>query len=244
MQSPGKPIAVFQHEKHEGPGKVGRFLEEAGYEWKAIFWPDQPAPPAADEIAGCVIMGGGMNIYQHRDHPWLVPEKEILARYFEAGLPLFGICLGGQFLADMLGTRVVQNPKQEIGWWPIRFEPTAIAECPGLPNDATVLHWHGDTFQLPSGAIPLASSAACQCQGFFFGETVVATQFHPEVDEILAQQFCCGGENPSPWPSGPWVQSREKIVAKATSHQKETDRVLRALLARLFPSPLRSGEGV
>ena len=95
-------------------------------------------------------MGGEMNIYQYRDWPWLKAESAFIKSALVEGKRVVGICLGAQLIVDSLGERVVQNPHIELGWLPVTWTAEARAACPILPGSSTVLHWHGDTFSLPS----------------------------------------------------------------------------------------------
>ena len=225
-------IALFQHAASEGPGRVASWLEERGAQLEVVRWWESPAPKATAHWAGVVILGGAMNIYQHRDHPWLVEEKRLLGQLLARNLPILGICLGAQLLADQLGSRVVQNAEQEIGWWPVRFTDEARRVFPHLPSDCTVLHWHGDTFALPPESIRLAESTACGEQGFVWRDRVVGVQFHPEVNTALLEDFC--GEGGEAWPTGSFVQSRATLLQDGPRHFAQAQGLLDGLLDRVF----------
>lgn len=226
-------IAILQHAASEGPGAVAEWLEQAGFAATFIRWWENPSPlPSPADFFGAVILGGAMNIYQHRDHPWLVREKAWLDAALAAETRCLGICLGAQLLADRLGARVVQNPVEEIGWWPINFTPEARAAFPGLPERSSVLHWHGDTFSLPPGAIRLATSAGCPEQGFLFPDRVLAWQFHPEVTLPMLPDFC--GPEDAAWPVGPFVSSRDTILEEARSQAAQASALLEIFLPRFF----------
>ncbi len=174
-------IYTLEHEPVEGPGAIADWAAARGHALRRIrvyAAHDAPWPDAMDLL---VILGGPMNIYQHRDHPWLVPEKAFISRAIAAGVPILGICLGAQLLADALGGKVFQNPEKEIGWFPVKIIDRAdlLAE---FPDSLTVMQWHGDTFTLPEGARRIAESDACIEQGFIYRENVVALQFHLEMN--------------------------------------------------------------
>jgi GMP synthase-like glutamine amidotransferase len=228
-------IAIFQHAESEGPGYVRTWLELAGFEMDFVRWWKSPAQSAASIDSswdGCVILGGAMNIYQHRDHPWLEQEKALISQLLSREVPILGICLGAQLLADQLGGRVFQNPHEEIGWWPIEFCAAAREIFPEFSREETFLHWHGDTFSLPQGAVPLGASSACSRQGFIYKKNVVAVQFHPEVDEPLLQDFC--GDGTETWPSGPWVQSRQDILDQGQKLCRLGNAMMLPFLEHLF----------
>ncbi|MDR3402872.1 MAG: type 1 glutamine amidotransferase [Chthoniobacter sp.] len=176
-------IHSLEHQPAEGPAKIADWAAAKSYPLTRTALYAAEAPPALDTFDLLVIMGGGMNIYQHRDYPWLVAEKEFLRRAMDAGKPILGICLGAQLLADVLGGKVYQNPEKEIGWFPVNFRDRTglFAKFPETMN---VMHWHGDTYSLPSGARLVADSAGCPQQAFVWGDRVVGLQFHLEMGAV------------------------------------------------------------
>ena len=165
----------------EGPAHIADWALRRGFEISTTHWHAGDTPPPMNSIDWLVIMGGSMNIYQHRNHPWLVVEKEKIREAIALGKKIVGVCLGAQLLADQLGGRVYQNPCKEIGWFPVHWHEAARARLPGLAAQTTVLHWHGDTYELPPGAEWLAESRACRNQAFSHGPNILAFQFHIEV---------------------------------------------------------------
>jgi GMP synthase (glutamine-hydrolysing) len=150
-----------------------------------------------------------MNIYQHRDYPWLVQEKEFLQRAIAAGKPVLGICLGAQLLADVLGGKVYQNPEKEIGWFPVRFLDRG-APFSTFPETMNVMHWHGDTFDLPPGSRLVAESIGCPRQAFVWGDRVVGLQFHLEMGAVnVADLANVSADDLTP---GRYVQSAAQLV--------------------------------
>jgi len=176
-------IHSLEHQPAEGPAKIGDWAAARGHSLARTALYAAEAPPELDALDLLVIMGGGMNIYQHRDHPWLVPEKAFLRRAIDARKPILGICLGAQLLADVLGGKVYQNPEKEIGWFPVTFRDRTglFAKFPETMN---VMHWHGDTYSLPPGARRVAESAGCPQQGFVWSDRVVGLQFHLEMGAV------------------------------------------------------------
>ncbi len=224
---------ILQHTASEGPGLVLPELTRRGWRTEVCELWRGGLPPARHDFKFVLVLGGPMNIYQHRDFPWLVAEKKWLSETLEKGVAVFGICLGAQLLADVLGARVVQNPEYEVGWWPVEFTDGARSCFAGLPERATFMHWHGDTFALPEGAIPLASTLACPNQGFLWNNRVLGLQFHPEVDENLAAAFAVdeGGN----WPSGRFVQDPERLRADALARLPDSAATLGSFLDFLLP---------
>jgi GMP synthase (glutamine-hydrolysing) len=141
---------------------------------------------------------------------------------------VLGICLGAQLIADVLGARVYAGPQKEIGWFPVRR-----AEEAWIPEELTVFHWHGDTFTLPGGAVRLASSEACENQGFIWSGRVAAFQFHMETttDSMEALIDNCSHE----LVDAPYIQSAEEMRS-GTVHLNGIHTAMAALLDRLMES--------
>jgi len=142
----------------------------------------QPLPSLVD-FDCLVIMGGPMSVHDEGVCPWLAGEKKLIERAIEAGKHVLGVCLGAQLLADVLGARVHRNRHKEIGWFPVQLTRQAISSglWADFPDPFPAFHWHGETFEIPAGALHLAKSEACENQAFQFGSTVLAVQFHLEV---------------------------------------------------------------
>lgn len=225
-------VRCFQHVPFEGLGLIDPWLRARGHEVSFTrWWAGDTAPDAAD-YDWLIVMGGPMNAYQHRDHPWLVAEKFALASAFATGKRVLGVCLGAQLIADVLGGKVVQNAEREIGWWPVRA--TAIpAGADGtryaFPAFTPVLHWHGDTFSLPPGATRLAESVACAQQAFAWGERVLGLQFHLEMGTAAVAEIAAGCAEELKG-GGRWVQSAEELTAGAREHGPGAEALLHRLL--------------
>src|SRR5262249_57807158 len=107
-----------------------------------------------------IVLGGPIGVYQEQDYPFLTDELRVLERRLAADLPTLGICLGAQLMARALGAKVYAGPRKEIGWSPLHLSAAGRRSClaPLAKRQAAVLHWHGDTFDLPAGATHLAST--------------------------------------------------------------------------------------
>jgi GMP synthase (glutamine-hydrolysing) len=205
-----KPVLVLRQVAHETTGTLQAALDEAGLESRYVdLFAEVTARLDLAQAAGLVVLGGPMNVDQTDRYPFLGPEVQWIRRAVESGLPVLGICLGSQLLAKALGARVFPNDTKEIGWYPIELTPAAAEDrlfrtCweaegtkPMVPKRVTVFQWHGDTFDLPAGAVRLAHGASCAQQAFRYGDFAYALQFHLEMtpemlDDWLGEPGNCG----------------------------------------------------
>lgn len=228
-------VRCFQHVRFEGLGLIAPWLRARGHEVAVTRWWAGDAAPDVADYDWLIVMGGPMNVYQHRDHPWLVAEKAALGAAFAADKRVLGVCLGAQLIADVLGGKVVQNAEREIGWWPVRATALTL-EAAGaryaFPAFTPVLHWHGDTFSLPPGATRLADSAACAQQAFAWGERVLGLQFHLEMDATAVEEIAAGCADELKG-GGRWVQSAEALAAGAREHGAVAEALLHRLLGAM-----------
>lgn len=222
---------VLQHAAYEGPGEIAVWAEKRGHSFTTTHLYRGDTLPALHEFDALIIMGGEMNIYQYRDWPWLQPETEFIQAALEHGKRTIGICLGAQFLADVLGSRVVQNPVHELGWYPVTWTAESREWLPALPSACPVLHWHGDRFGLPKGATRLALSEGCLEQGFVIPGKALGLQFHMEVAPALVKLYV---ESQASWPDGKYVQEPSQILSEAAKHCETNRHLLHSLLDKFF----------
>ena len=227
-------IHWFQHVPFEGLGAIEGWLLARGHTLTCTrFYAGESAPATVDGFDWLVVMGGPMNIYQYRDHPWLRAEKRVIRDAVAAGKRVLGVCLGAQLIADALGGKVHQNAEREIGWFPITAVPEGRGSPFEFPAERTVFHWHGDTFSLPPGAVWLARSEACEHQAFAVGARVLGLQFHLEMtpDDVVRIARECADE----LVASRYVQPAGEIIAVAPAQAAGTaallDRVM-GVLAR------------
>jgi GMP synthase (glutamine-hydrolysing) len=145
--------------------------------------------PSVEDVRGAVFMGGPMSVNDVDRHPRLAEEVEWLGAAAEAELPLLGICLGSQLLARALGAEVSPGPAKEIGFAPVEVMETSDPVVGPLAPTTSVLHWHGEIFDLPPGATALARSALTEVQAFRAGPCAWGLLFHAEADRTLVEQW-------------------------------------------------------
>ncbi len=175
-----KRIHCLTHVPFENAANIGLWTKENGHQLRYThLYKNQPFP-VIHEFDILVIMGGPMNIYEEQAYPWLKKEKSFIKRAIDANKKVIGVCLGAQFIADVLGAKVTQNKYKEIGWFDVALTNQAMKSqlFSQFPKTFTAFHWHGDTFDNPAGAVHLATSGACGNQAFQYGSNVIALQFH------------------------------------------------------------------
>ena len=179
-----------------------------------------------------IVMGGPMNIYQEKEYPWLVKEKQFIDEAIKAGKIILGICLGAQLIADVLGGKVSKNDYKEIGWFPVTktVEGEKSRFFKVLPDRFMAFHWHGDTFDLPPGALRLAESQCCKNQAFEYNGKVFGFQFHLESSEASIKRLIdnCREE----LTEGVYIQTENEILAE-TSYLKEIKQNMNKLLYQI-----------
>jgi GMP synthase-like glutamine amidotransferase len=218
-------IHVLQHVPFEGPAAIGHWAAERGFPLTlSRLFAHEPMPPL-DDVDLLVVLGGPMSVNDEARFDWLAPEKRCLQHAVADGKRVLGICLGAQLVAHVLGARVFPNPGREVGWWPVHSTDAAASHplTAHWPREFVPLHWHGETFDLPSGAVWLARSAACAHQAFAMGNRVLALQFHLEstIESVDALARHCPGD----LAPGECVQSAVAMLAQ-TGHVAQANQLL------------------
>jgi GMP synthase-like glutamine amidotransferase len=184
-----KPIAIFRHSPSEGPGFFTEFLDEKEMPWQLICIDAGEAVPIdAMLYSGLVFMGGPMSV--NDPLPWIEPVLELIRSAVARDIPVLGHCLGGQLITRALGGQVSKNAVKEIGWGDVTVSDNAIARLWfGEVKKFPAFHWHGETFNLPSGVTHILSSQYCSNQAYAIGKHL-ALQCHVEMTSEMIKEWC------------------------------------------------------
>jgi GMP synthase-like glutamine amidotransferase len=225
-------IHYFQHVAFEGLGSIEDWILSNGHPLTATrFFNGDRLPDTAD-FDMLIVMGGSMSVDDDDAYHWLTPEKQFIRKAVDAGKIVLGICLGSQLVSSALGSRVFRNKEKEIGWFDIELTHEAQESkiFHDLGSRIKTFHWHGDTFDLPEGAILLASSAACKNQAYIYKERVLALQCHFEpTPDSLQHMIDIGREELK---EGKFVQTEEELTAEKDLFELNR-KVLFTILNRL-----------
>lgn len=217
---------MIDHDSESPAGRVGARLESLGYTLDvavATSNPDDPRPagglPGIEGYDLVVPCGAVWSVYDPACAGWVEPELALLRAAHQRGVPVLGLCFGGQVLAAALGGTVEKAPGEEIGWFEVASdEPELIAPGPWL-------QWHHDRFTLPPGAVELARSDLCS-QAFRIGRSL-GLQFHPEIDEAMIETWVGGCE---PGYLARYAIDPEALVAQSRRLIPETEAAMLRLI--------------
>lgn len=188
----GKTAVVVQHLSLEDLGSFGPVLADHGWQ---VRYRQAGMGPLADDLSSAdlaVVLGGPIGVYEEADYPFLAEETAALRERLARGRPTLGVCLGAQLIAKALGARVYAGGRKEIGWSTLTLSEAGQASPLRHLAGTPVLHWHGDTFDLPEGAVLLASSEVYPHQAFSVGRHVLALQCHPEAQADSFERWLIG----------------------------------------------------
>ena len=211
-------LLVVQHEPGSPPGLVAAAAAATGVELQVVEAPGEPVPAALDGADGLVVLGGAMDFDETDTYPHLARTMELLADAAARSAPALGICLGAQLAAAALGGRAYPGPAgEEIGWTKVELTDAGRADpvVGALQEPAELFEWHHDTFDPPPGATLLAGGAVYPTQAFRLG-SVVAVQFHPEVDGPLLAGWWAGTTPAPNYPIGEVMAGASRNAANAT----------------------------
>lgn len=222
-------VHYLQHVPFESLGSIEGWLQEQGADiTRTRLFLGEPLPDLT-AFDWLIVMGGSMGVGDEDIFPWLKAEKLLISQAVRANKPVLGICLGAQLLASALGASVYKNRHREIGWFPVERTALANGYPVGqiLPEQADVFHWHGDTFDLPEGAVHLAQSAACKNQCFIFGDRTVGLQFHLEMTAETAKSLI--SHCPDDLAEGTYVQTPAQMLENEKKFEEINNTMFRLL---------------
>lgn len=225
----------LQHVEYEGLGALAGRLAARGIAARRTLVPAGEPLPAADDIDFLVVLGGPMSVNDEATLPWLATEKALIGEVIARGTPVLGICLGAQLMACSLGAAVGPSPEREVGWWPVEAVPPPPAPpfpVFPFPPAVTALHWHGEAFALPSGAVRLARSAGCPHQAMQAAPRAIGLQFHPEADPAWARAV--RAHSPGSFAPGPYVMPPADLLADLDERCRAGNSLLDQLLEFLI----------
>ncbi len=232
---PAMRIHHFQHVPFEGLAYIRQWCDDNGHRVTGTRWYAGEVAPDVDDVNLLIVMGGPMGVHDEGAHPWLTAEKRAIEKALSRGVPVLGICLGAQLLADVLGARVRRNEYLEIGWHRVALTPAARTSSVfgGLPEVILPFHWHGDTFEIPPGTQRMAGSEACVNQAFADdGGTIVGLQFHPEATRDSVRHLIEHGAGDLR-AGGAWVQDETAMSDVDEGVVTSANGVMAQILARM-----------
>lgn len=224
---PMKRAFALQHIESEEMGHTEEWLHKHGYSVRRIRLYDGDTLPNAQDVDFLVVLGGPMSVNDTADYPWIAKEVAFLKEVLKRPVPVLGICLGAQLLAKALCANIIKSQEKEIGWYPIKAHQDAHTAIPGfeLPESLTVLHWHGESFELPSDTTLLASSEGCRNQAFCLKPYQVGLQFHLEADDAAVRTMLEHSKKDMV-DAGPFLQSEITLIKNTGMYAEKAKSVL------------------
>ena len=223
-------VHVLEHVPFEGIGSIEAWFALRKATIRRTRFHRAESLPDPESVDFLIAMGGPMSVNDEERHPWLRQEKAFVRAAVSRGLPILGICLGAQLIASALGSRVYPSPAREIGWFPVEAVP-AGGDVFRFPDRVSAFHWHGETFDLPPGAVRLARSVGCENQAFQLGRNVIGLQFHLETTVESAERLIqhCRHE----LVRSTYVQTEEELRAAPAAAYDAINRLMARVLAYL-----------
>ena len=223
------PVAIFRHTPSEGPGYFTEFLNARKLPWQLIrIDAGDAVPQDASQYSGLVFMGGPMSV--NDDLPWIGPVLALINDAVARDIPVLGHCLGGQLMSRALGGVVRKNAVKEIGWGQVNVSDNSEARAWfGDIKSAIAFHWHGETFNMPAGAVPLISSKHCTNQAYALGKHL-ALQCHVEMTAAMIREWCeIGADEISKNSQSAGVQSAAVIQSLIPQHLPDLHKLAERL---------------
>ncbi len=224
-------IHYLQHVPFEPPANIENWAKSKGFQIKGTKLYENEPFPDFSSFDMLVIMGGPMGVYDEDKYKFLVKEKIFIENAINLDKKVFGVCLGAQLIADVLGAKIYKNKYKEIGWFPVNITEEGInsKNFEGFPKEFVAFHWHGDTFDLPNGAVKVAFNRATENQAFEYNNgNVLGLQFHLETTYNSAKELIQNSEEELK-EKGVFIQSSEEILSKKDNFQTIEDLLFKLL---------------
>jgi len=231
------PVLIVRNEEPDPGGTVVEELEHEGLPVLVVDAHRGEAMPDPRSASGVVVFGGSQHADDVERFPFLAAERDLLADATDRGVPVLGICLGGQILAMAMGASLAPAPVREFGYTPIT--PTAEGRRDPVMSEwergDRVFHWHEDTFDLPEGATLLLAGEQVRHQGFRFGDHAWGVQFHPEVTrDVIEGWLGVAGDT-----AAKWGKTADEIRAENDRYLPDEEKRAREMVRR-FARVIRS----
>jgi GMP synthase (glutamine-hydrolysing) len=224
-----KRIHLLLHVPYETPGCIETWIKEKGYIYSITALYAGEIIPDISEIDWLIVMGGPMSVHDTDTISWLSDEKQIIKEAVVQNKIIIGICLGSQIIAEVLGSSIYKNEVKEIGWMPVKKNPMKVNSsllCK-FNEVETVFHWHGETFDIPHGAVHGFNSEECVNQCFIYHNRIIGLQFHVEVTEDLLESMIVNGIDELV--PGRSIQDAD-MIRKGAHHIKRNNELMFSIL--------------
>jgi GMP synthase-like glutamine amidotransferase len=227
-------IHYLQHVGFEDLAMIEQWLLQREHQISCSrLYMEEPLPDY-ESFDMLIVMGGPMGVKDEKDYPWLLEEKFFIEEAIKKEKKIVGICLGAQLLAEVMGARIFRNAHPEIGWFPVKLTPEADKSplFKGLPEEFTPYHWHGDTFEIPEGAVRTSSSEGCKNQSFAYGSHILGLQFHMEMAEFSINNLIvnCYDEIRD----GRYIQEAAEMSQRAAGYIEDNLKIMDRLLTNII----------
>ena len=223
-------IEILQHVAFEGPGAILNWAENQQHATNIQHVYQTPITTNIAATDALIILGGPMGANDGSQYSWMNQEKRLVETALKQNIPVLGICLGAQLIADVLGAKISRNREREIGWYPI--VSTSQSSKLALPPTLTPLHWHGDTFETPINTQNIYKSDGCDNQAFL-GENLLGLQFHLEITSETVLPLIAASSADFQAPRSSYVQQPEEILQN-NNRFTQANSMMHELLSMFF----------
>lgn len=249
-----RKVLVFQHVAHKILGTLNPTLKEHKLNIRYVNFDRTPTErPTLDRYQGLIILGGHMGVYEADKYQHIKVEMQLIEEAMKKNIPVLGICLGSQMIAEVLGSSVRKHSVKEIGWYDLEFNQIANEDplFKHFQSTEKLFQLHGDTYDIPKDAVSMATSEQCKSQAFRYGDRVYGLQFHLEVDAPMIHRWMSYEANLQMINQSNGEFSLEKIITDTNTYiQRSVDLSLQTFsnFVELFPKKekfaLKSEHGI